>query len=327
MNFIEQYRQYKKLIDAELENLSFSRQVPSEVYQPLDYMLAIGGKRLRPVITLAACEAFGGDVQKAIRPALGIEVFHNFTLIHDDIMDNAPIRRGKPTVHHKWNTNVGILSGDMMLIKAYELICSVDISNISRVLRVFNETATKVCEGQQLDMEFEEKDSITVTDYLTMVEAKTAVLLGGALQVGVLIAGASDEDAEKMYRFGCKIGSAFQIKDDWLDSFGNAQKVGKRIGGDIAEGKNTYLMIKTRELATENQRNELYYIYHNGHSEQEKIDAVMNLYNQLNINQITMDEIHRLFQEALLALQAVSIPNEQKNFFKEFAEFLIYRDF
>lgn len=327
MNFIERYQQYKKLIEAELDKLCFSRQVPTEVYRPIDYMLAIGGKRLRPVITLAACEAFGGDVQKAIRPALGIEVFHNFTLIHDDIMDNAPIRRGKPTVHHKWNTNVGILSGDMMLIKAYELICSVDISKLSRVLRVFNDTATKVCEGQQLDMEFEEKASVTVTDYLQMIEAKTAVLLGGALQVGAIIAGAGDEDAEKMYRFGCKIGSAFQIKDDWLDSFGDAQKVGKRIGGDIVEGKNTYLMIKTRELASENQRNELYHIYNNGHSDQEKIQAVMELYSQLNIKQITMDEIHWLYQEALLVLHAVSIPNEQKDFFKEFAEFLIYRDF
>lgn len=327
MSFIQQYQQYKSLIEAELENLSFSRQAPAEVYQPLDYMLAIGGKRLRPVMTLAACEAFGGDVQKAIRPALGIEVFHNFTLIHDDIMDNAPIRRGKPTVHQKWNTNVGILSGDMMLIKAYELVCSVDAMQLSRVLQVFNDTATKVCEGQQLDMVFEENELVTVSDYLNMIEAKTAVLLGGALQVGALIAGAGDEDAEKMYRFGCKIGSAFQVKDDWLDSFGDAQKVGKRIGGDIAEGKNTFLMIKTRELASETQRSELYHIYHNGHSDQEKIQAVMQLYHQLNISQITTDEIDRLYQEAMHALHAVSIPDEQKNFFREFAEFLIYRDF
>lgn len=327
MNFLEQYRQYKSLIEAELESLSYSRQAPIEVYQPLDYMLAIGGKRLRPVMTLAACEAFGGEVQKAIRPALGIEVFHNFTLIHDDIMDNAPIRRGKPTVHQKWNTNVGILSGDMMLIKAYELVCSVDAMQLPQVLRVFNDTATKVCEGQQMDMDFEEKDTVTVADYLKMIEAKTAVLLGGALQVGALIAGADEQDAENMYRFGCKIGSAFQVKDDWLDAFGDEQKVGKRIGGDIAEGKNTFLMIKTRELASAMQRSELYHIYHNGHNDQEKIQAVMNLYHQLKISEITLDEINRLYQEAMEALRTVSIAEDKKQFFKEFAEFLIYRDF
>ncbi|MBE2246993.1 MAG: polyprenyl synthetase family protein [Candidatus Competibacteraceae bacterium] len=326
MGFVETYSRFKNLVDDELGRLQFSHQSNSEIYQPLDYMLGIGGKRLRPVMTLAACEAFGGNISDALLPALGFEVFHNFTLIHDDIMDNAPLRRGKPTVHHKWNTNMGILSGDMMLIKAYELIGAARPEHLPALLHVFNQIATAVCEGQQLDMEFEKAIQISMDDYLRMVKFKTGVLLGGALQAGAIMGGASNEDALRMFRFGCKIGTAFQIMDDWLDTFGDPEKTGKRAGGDILERKKTFLMVKANEISDKNQRFALQEIYVNGHSNDEIISMTLSLFDTLNISQITQAEIQQQYSQAIEELKFLPVSSAMHLFFNQFAEYLIRRE-
>lgn len=326
MNFTDTYSRYKKMVDEELIRLKFSQQSSSEIYQPLDYILGIGGKRLRPVMTLAVCEAFGGNVEEALRPALGFEMFHNFTLIHDDIMDNATLRRGQPTVHHKWNVNMGILSGDMMLIKAYELISSAKPDKLTPLLTVFNHIATAVCEGQQLDMDYENAESISKSDYLHMIEYKTGVLLGGALQAGAIMGGAKTEDTERLYRFGCKIGAAFQIMDDWLDTFGDPNKTGKRIGGDILERKKTFLMVKAYELSSPKQRNTLNTIYANESDDTEKIHAVMALFDALHISEVTKTEIQQQYTEALEELSSLPISKEALAFFHSFAAYLIQRE-
>jgi len=327
MSFKNKYAVLKSYLEEELDKLKHIHSDNPKLYEPLSYMIELGGKRLRPVLTLASCEAFGGKVDKAINPAMGIEVFHNFSLIHDDIMDNAPIRRGQPTVHEKWGVNMGILSGDLLLIKSYELISVVDPSVLAKVFRIFNQTAILVCEGQQKDMDFEERDAVTEDEYLNMILLKTGVLLGAALQIGALAGGASDEDAKCMYDFGCEIGVAFQIKDDWLDSFGEEEKVGKRIGGDIVEGKKTMLMIKAKELANEIQSQKIYKLYSNGATEEQRISGVLEVYNELRIRDLCKAEIYKHYQVALLKLESANMTDEYRLFFKEFAEYLIDRDF
>lgn len=327
MVFKNKYEVLKSYVDEELNKLKHIHSDNPKLYEPLSYMIELGGKRLRPVLTLASCEAFGGRAEHAINPALGIEVFHNFSLIHDDIMDNAPLRRGKPTVHEKWGVNMGILSGDLLLIKSYELISVVHPAVLAKVFKTFNQTAIQVCEGQQKDMDFENREQVSEDEYLNMILLKTGVLLGAALQIGALAGGASELDAKSMYEFGCEIGVAFQIKDDWLDTFGEAEKVGKRIGGDIAEGKKTMLMIKAKELANEIQSQKIYKLYSNGASDQQRITGVMEVYNELNIRDLCKAEIYKHYQIALLKLDSVSMTPEYKHFFREFAEYLIDRDF
>lgn len=327
MQFKSKYEVLKSYVDEELNKLKHIHSDNPKLYEPLSYMIELGGKRLRPVLTLASCEAFGGRAEHAINPALGIEVFHNFSLIHDDIMDNAPLRRGKPTVHEKWGVNMGILSGDLLLIKSYELISVVHPAVLAKVFKTFNQTAIQVCEGQQKDMDFENREMVTEDEYLNMILLKTGVLLGAALQIGALAGGASELDAKSMYEFGCEIGVAFQIKDDWLDSFGEEEKVGKRIGGDIAEGKKTMLMIKAKELANDIQSQKIYKLYANGATDQQRICGVLEVYNELNIRDICKAEIYKHYQIALLKLESVSMTSEYKHFFREFAEYLIDRDF
>lgn len=236
----------------------FFHQSPKELYDPINYILQLGGKRLRPALALMSCQLFDAPAEKALPVAYAIEIFHNFSLVHDDIMDEAPLRRGQPTVHHKYNINTGILSGDVMLIYAYEYLLKTDNKNIQpELIRVFNQVAIEVCEGQQMDMNFEQRNDVTIPEYLKMIEFKTAALIGGALELGALVGGASAQDARHLAAFGRNAGIAFQLQDDWLDAFGDPDKVGKKPGGDIAQNKKTYLILKALEIANAATRQEL----------------------------------------------------------------------
>src|SRR6202012_4190782 len=276
-------RKLQALISNSVDELKFP-EYPGQLYEPISYILSLGGKRMRPALLLMACELFGGDVNKAISPALAIEVFHNFTLMHDDIMDNAPIRRGKTPVHERWNKNVAILSGDVMLIEGYKLMMQVDNSILRHVMDIFNETAVGVCEGQQLDMEFETRQVVDINEYINMIRLKTAVVLGGALKIGALIGGASTADATLLSDFGVQLGVAFQLQDDILDVYGDPEKFGKQVGGDIISNKKTYLLIKARELAKDHYSAALTDLLNNKQLDNdEKVNAVTDIYNSLNI--------------------------------------------
>lgn len=277
------YKELYSLVESHINQLKFDGQ-PRELYDPISYMLALGGKRLRPVLVLMANDLFGKSPEHAMNAALAVEVFHNFTLVHDDIMDKADIRRGQPTVHKKWNETVGILSGDLMMIKATQLLCETKSEQLFQMLNLFNQTAIEVCEGQQIDMNFEQRTDVSVQEYVEMISLKTAVLLGCSLQLGAMAAGASAKDAAAIYAFGKKLGIAFQIQDDILDSFGEGAKVGKKIGGDIAANKKTLLLITAMEKATGETRNRLKQLIESTPvDEQSKINEVLGIFNQLQV--------------------------------------------
>lgn len=282
---------------------------------------------MRPALLLLACDLFGGDVQKAISPALAIEVFHNFTLMHDDIMDNAPLRRGKTTVHERWNPNVGILSGDVMLIEGYKLMMQVDEHLLRPILNIFNETAVGVCEGQQLDMEFETRSQVNIDEYINMIRLKTAVVLGGALKIGAIIGGASTQDAILLHTFGEQLGIAFQLQDDILDVYGNPEKFGKQVGGDIMANKKTFLLIKASELANQDQANELNkWVNTTQLNPTEKVAAVTRLYSQIQVRQHAEEAMQTYANKAFKALDAISLPDEKKQYLRDFADGLMIRE-
>ena len=323
MYSIEQVRTY---IDKSIKELVFNKE-PKELYEPIHYVFGTGGKRLRPLITLMACNLFDDNLDGALTPALGLEIFHNFTLLHDDIMDEADLRRNHPTVHKKWDQNVAILSGDVMAILAYEYITSCNINVLPDVIKVFNTTARQVCEGQQFDMNFEKLNQVTVEEYLKMIEMKTSVLLAGCMQIGAIIGGAKKEDAELLYNFGRDIGMAFQVQDDLLDTYGDTEVFGKRIGGDIIANKKTFLLIKALEKADSKQNgilNKLINESNNNH--QEKIDAVKGIYDDLNIKNLTSDLAGDYFKNALVNLDKVQVPEEKKVHLKQLAELLLKRE-
>ena len=238
---------YQKHFLSYLKDYNTERD-PKNLYEPVQYILNLGGKRLRPILTLMTADCFGGDVNKALDAALAVEVFHNFSLIHDDIMDDAPLRRGQQTVHEKWDLNTGILSGDAMLIMAYQLFENYPPETFQNLLTLFSKTALEVCEGQQYDIDFETRNAVSIAEYLKMIEYKTAVLVAAAMKMGAIIAGASDEDQNRCYEFGKNLGIAFQLQDDYLDAFGNPETFGKQVGGDIIENKKTYLYLKALEF-------------------------------------------------------------------------------
>ena len=301
---------------------------PAELYEPIRYILSVGGKRLRPALVLMACDMFGGDVHAAIQPALGVEVFHNFTLMHDDIMDNAPLRRGKPTVHEKWNPNIAILSGDAMLVEAYRLMAAAGGNVLKPVLDVFSQTALGVCEGQQFDMNFEESDNVSIDQYLDMIRLKTAVLLGGALKIGALIGGAGTADADNLYSFGMNLGIAFQLQDDILDVYGDPEKFGKQVGGDIISNKKTYLLIKALELAQGKQAAELQqWLAAKTFDNAEKVQAVTSIYNHLNVRAQAEMEMNAYAEVAFKSLDDISLPAERKQYLHAFADSLLVRDY
>lgn len=313
-------------INSEVDKLSFPLS-PAELYEPIKYILSLGGKRMRPALLLMACDLFGGDAKKAISPALAIEVFHNFTLMHDDIMDNAPLRRGKVTVHEKWNKNVAILSGDVMLVESYKLMMQVDDRLLRQVMNIFNETAVGVCEGQQIDMEFETRNDVHIDEYINMIRLKTAVLLGGALKIGAIIGGANNEDAALLQTFGEQLGIAFQLQDDILDVYGNPEKFGKQVGGDILSNKKTFLHIEALELANKEQAEELRKWFSGTQFDpKEKVGAVTGIYDELNIRHNAWQTMHNYAEKAFSALNAISLPGASKQYLRGFADSLMLRE-
>ena len=314
------------IISNEVNQLTFP-VYPAELYEPIKYILSLGGKRMRPALLLMACDLCGGDVQKAIPPALAIEVFHNFTLMHDDIMDNSPLRRGEITVHERWNPNVGILWGDVMMIEGYKLMMQVDDHLLRPILNIFNETAVGVCEGQQIDMEFETRNNVGIEEYITMIRLKTAVVLGGALKIGALIGGARSEDAAAIHTFGEQLGIAFQLQDDILDVYGNPEKFGKQVGGDIISNKKTFLLIKALELADRAQTEELNkWLTAQQPDQKEKVTAVTSLYNQLRVRQYAEQAMQTYADKAFAALDKINLPDAHKQYLRDFADGLMVRE-
>lgn len=301
---------------------------PQGLYEPVNYVMDLGGKRLRPAMVLLGYRLFDAQVEKALPLAYAVEVFHNFTLVHDDIMDAAPLRRGQPTVHHAFDVNRAILSGDVMLILAYEYLAQLpQTAFLPEVLRVFNQVAREVCEGQQLDMEFETRLQVAIPEYIRMIELKTAVLLAGSLAIGAIAAGASREDVTRLYDFGRFSGIAFQLQDDLLDAFGESEKVGKRIGGDIAQNKKTFLWLKALELASPAQLSELNALCQPGVEVEEKINRVLEIYRTLGIEEAAQQEKQYYMELAFQKLQAVQGAEEDKTTLKQLAYLLLNRDF
>ncbi len=313
-------------INIEIATLPLDQQ-PAELYQPIRYFLGIGGKRMRPILTLLGCYLFDTNTEKAVKPAIAIELFHNFSLIHDDIMDNAPLRRGMKTVHQKWNRNIAILSGDITLIQAYEMLVYVNSEIRAEIYTMFNRTAREVCEGQQFDMNFETLEQVSIDDYIHMIGLKTAVLLGFSMYLGARIGGANALEAQKIYDAAMNMGISFQIKDDLLDVFGDATKVGKRVAGDIVANKKTYLLLKAFENADETDKARLHQLMTDACiSEIDKVGAVMDIYNKLNIKQITQSAIEEYFQKALLNLESINADESRKLLLKNYFTDLLNRE-
>lgn len=316
------YSEYLKYINSLIQQSPFKGS-PGNLYDPLNYILALGGKRMRPVLTLMGCELFGGKMEDAAQQALGIEVFHNFTLIHDDIMDNAPIRRGQPTVHVKWNEPTAILSGDLMMFKSMDLIRSAAADKQKALLDIFSKTACEVCEGQQMDMDFEVENTVNEELYIEMIRLKTAVLLGCSLQTGAIVAGATEDAQKAIYSFGEQVGVGFQLMDDILDVYGDSDKVGKQVGGDIISNKKTYLLIKALELAEGENRELLHYwLSEDDFVPEEKVKAVTAVYNNLGIKEIASDKSEAYFTLAYRLLDTIDIPAENKQYLHDFCEMI-----
>jgi len=316
----------QQIIKDSIDKLKFN-QKPRELYDPINYILDLGGKRLRPALCLLSCDMVEGDIIKAIPPAMGIEIFHNFTLLHDDIMDEAPIRRGKPTVHQKWNSNIAILSGDTMMALAYEQIMKAPNEVMQEVFSVFNKTAIKVCEGQQYDMNFETQKVVLISDYIEMIRLKTAVLLAGSLKIGAIIGGANNKDADNLYLFGENLGIAFQLKDDLLDAFSDEEKFGKKSGGDILTNKKTFLYLKAFELAKGKNYESLQdYFQKDLNDGLEKINGVKEIYKELGVDTLTNIEIDKYYDHALLHLDKVSVSPGKKAELLKFTDQLKKRD-
>lgn len=318
--------QLKELLEKELYSYDFGEQ-PAELYDPIYYILKLGGKRLRPILCLLSSNMFSGSMEKAIKPSLAVEVFHNFSLVHDDIMDEAPMRRGKVTVHEKWNTNIGILSGDVMLVKAYELLLHTPEAQLKEAITLFNQCACEVCEGQQWDMNFETRDDVTEDEYLKMIAYKTAVLLGFSLELGALIAGANEADRKLMQAFGVDAGVGFQLKDDLLDVYGDQEKFGKQVGGDIIANKKTFLLIKAFELANEQQKQALTaWVKKKEFDKEEKVKAVTALYDEIGIKALTEQKITAYFDKAYQGLNNLSVDEKAKAPMYEFLNALAERE-
>ncbi|HEY8404013.1 MAG TPA: polyprenyl synthetase family protein [Flavobacteriales bacterium] len=290
------------------------------LFQPINYIMQLGGKRMRPVLSLMAANLFSDDIEQAVYPAIAIEVFHNFTLMHDDIMDNSPLRRGQPTVHHKWNPNAAILSGDTMLVQSYQLLIKTYPEKIAPVMELYNRTAIEVCIGQQRDMEFEKRAVVSVDEYLDMIRLKTSVLVGGAMQIGAMINGASEQDQQLVYEFGESLGMAFQLHDDLLDVFGDIAQTGKQIGGDIIADKKTFLLIRAFEKAGEREAAVLKkYIGNRSHADSEKVEAVKEVYLTLGLKDELLELAESYFLKSMAALDKISVDAERKTQLRELA--------
>ncbi|MCY7329564.1 MAG: polyprenyl synthetase family protein [Saprospiraceae bacterium] len=303
--------------------------LPQALYEPCDYILTLGGKRIRPAALLLGYQLFRDDVDRALPAAWAVELFHNFSLMHDDIMDAAPLRRGQPTVHTKWNTTTGILSGDVMLIFAYRHLMRIEPAEVAlSLLKTFNRVATEVCEGQQMDIDFETRSDVSIAEYLRMIELKTAVLLGGALEMGALCAQAPTSDAYHLYEFGRLAGIAFQLQDDLLDTYGDPQKFGKQVGGDILQNKKTFLVLKTLETAATGDRQDLeQWLKTGAENPTEKVDAVRTLFDRNGIPAMVLAEKQRFQEEAFHHLEAVQVAETRKAALRQMVMDLFVRDF
>jgi len=313
-----------KNVFLEYLNEKIKIKEPVNLYHPISYILQIGGKRLRPILCLKACETFSGSYQKALPASLSIEVFHNFTLLHDDVMDHADIRRGKETVHKKWNLNTAILSGDAMLILAYQFLENYTGNRYKEIMLIFNKTALQVCEGQQFDVDFETREDVKIADYIKMITYKTAVLLASSLQIGAIIGHARVKESDNMYLFGLNLGIAFQLQDDYLDTFGDANTFGKRIGGDIIENKKTYLFLKLKEVINSEDAKLLEMLL-SLKDEQEKIDGITALFVKYDIPELVLAEIKKYTEIAYKCLEKINISDTLKQEWIQFGEYLMKR--
>jgi geranylgeranyl diphosphate synthase type II len=318
--------QYQDIVTAHFNSLPFQKE-PNSLYEPIRYILSLGGKRLRPVLTLMATEVFDAEYQKALAAATAVEVFHNFSLIHDDIMDDAPLRRGHETVHEKWNINTGILSGDAMLILAYQYFESYEPSTFRELAKLFGKTALEVCEGQQYDVDFETRDDVTIPEYLKMIEYKTAVLVGAAMKMGAIVAQTSEENANLIYDFGLNLGIAFQLQDDYLDAFGNPETFGKQVGGDIIENKKTYLYLKAIAFAKPDEKEQLLHLFSiQPNDNTDKINSVKEIFNQTGASEATQKAIQDYTFKAFTTLESMNISADKKVILKAFGENLMNRN-
>lgn len=315
-------KEFKSFLDQEIQ-----LREPDNLYQPISYIMNLGGKRLRPVLTLMTTHLLGGDYKEALYAALAIEVFHNFSLVHDDIMDDAPLRRGRETVHEKWDVNTGILSGDAMLIKAYELLDYYESPQFKTLVNIFNKTAIRVCEGQQYDIDFESRDDVSIDEYMTMISYKTAILIAAALKMGAVIARASEEHQQALFQYGMNLGIAFQLQDDYLDAFGDIESFGKQIGGDIIENKKTFLYLKSCDLGSPEDQKELADLYSlNPRDPSVKIKVVKEIFQRSGAVQETKMAISSYTSKAFEELKCLSTFENAEPVLRKFGNKLMSRE-
>ncbi len=317
---------YREEFDNYLSQKVVSRE-PANLYDPIIYILSLGGKRVRPVLVLMASEIFESNYEKALDAALAIEVFHNFSLVHDDIMDDAPLRRGKKTVHELWDINTGILSGDAMLIRAYQLFENYPGETFRQLAKLFSKTAIEVCEGQQYDIDFESREKVSIQEYLKMIEYKTAVLVGASLKMGAIVANASEENCNRIYEFGRLLGIAFQLQDDYLDAFGDPDTFGKQVGGDIIENKKTFLYLTSLQQAAKGEANQLEHLYSiNPPDPSAKIETVKGIFESSGAADLTRKEIEKYTQKAFEVLEDLEIGEKQREILYKFGKGLMNRE-
>jgi geranylgeranyl diphosphate synthase type II len=317
---------YQKAFVAYLSSFTTTKE-PTSLYNPINYILELGGKRLRPVLTLMTTEVFNESYEKALNAALSVEVFHNFSLVHDDIMDDAPLRRGQQTVHEKWDINTGILSGDAMLIMAYQLFENYEANTFQALAKLFSKTALEVCEGQQYDVDFETRDDVTIPEYLKMIEYKTAVLVGAAMKMGAIVAKASKEDQDHIYEFGKNLGIAFQLQDDYLDAFGDPKTFGKQVGGDIIENKKTFLYLKALEFSSKEDQLQLKHLFEiNPSDPSDKIETTKQIFETSGASIATKKEIEFYTNLAFQILNQLDISEDKKEILKQFGIQLMRRE-
>lgn len=316
-----------KMVNEFLDHLSYDRK-PESLYEPIKYVLSMGGKRIRPTLMLLAYNLYKENPEDILMNACALETYHNYTLLHDDLMDNADMRRGHLTVHKKWNDNTAILSGDSMLVLAFQRMMQCDTKHLKDILDLFTVTALEIGEGQQYDMEFETRNDVKEEEYIEMIRLKTSVLLACALKIGAILADASAEDADNLYKFGEQIGLAFQLQDDYLDVYGDSKVFGKEIGGDITSNKKTYMLINAFDKANDAQRKELTrWVSARDFDRNEKVDAVTRLYNEIGIDQLAQDKIAYYFAESKKFLDAVNVPEEKKEELRKYAQKMMKRQY
>lgn len=318
--------QIQELVNSYIENQDFGGN-PKELYAPIEYILRQGGKRMRPTLCLLACDLFNGNIEDCMVPAVAAEIFHNFTLVHDDIMDQAPLRRGMETVYHKWNSDIALLSGDTMLIKAFQYVLAMKKEYSYEVFAELCKVALEVCEGQQFDLNFETQDNVSLESYLEMIRLKTAVLLGSVLKIGAIVAGADAKNQQTVYDFGINLGLAFQLQDDIFDCYGDVKVFGKMTGGDISDNKKTYLYLKALELASEEDKNILRQLFSMPKGRDEKkIETVLTIYDKYNVRGIVTDLMTKYYENSLKNLDSIEVSEERKQVLREYAAYLYTRN-